>query len=72
MLSYSKYLAVAALLSSTNAAKTPGFGMSVTESGVNKGKDVILPYIFQNIKDIHVDEVDFDGGYLKNIDVHLE
>lgn len=72
MLSYSKHLAIAALLSSTNAAKTPGFGMSVTEAGVNKGKDVLLPYIFENIGDMHIDEVDFDGGYLKNIDVHID
>ena len=68
MFRYGKYLiASAALVNATN----PGLGVSITEAGVNKGVDFILPYIFENIKDIQIPEVDFDGGYLKNIDVHI-
>jgi hypothetical protein len=32
---------------------------------------VIIPYVFQYLGDIHIDEVDFDGGNLKNIDVKI-
>jgi len=32
---------------------------------------IVTPYIFANIKDIAIPEIDFDGGYLKNIDINI-
>lgn len=74
MLKYSKYLLTFAALSAkaTPSTQGPGIGISVSEDGVNRGINVIIPYIFQYIGDISVPEVDFDGGYLKNIKMHIE
>jgi hypothetical protein len=38
---------------------------------MNNAKNVAVPYIFDIIKDINIPEVDFDGGYLKNIAIAL-
>ena len=71
MFKYSKLL-IASIASLTSVEATnPGAAVTLTESGTNKGKDVLLPIFFQYLQDIHVDEVDFDGGNLKNIDVHI-
>lgn len=32
---------------------------------------ILTPYIFANIKDIKIAEIDFDGGNLKNIDINI-
>lgn len=32
---------------------------------------IVTPYIFANIKDIQIPEIDFDGGSLKNIDINI-
>jgi hypothetical protein len=32
---------------------------------------IVTPYIFANIKDINIPEIDFDGGNLKNIDINI-
>lgn len=53
------------------AARTPGASMSLTEAGMNNAKNVAVPYIFNIIKDINIPEVDFDGGFLKNIEINL-
>ena len=46
-----------------------GLSAAVTQEGLTEAKTIITPYIFQNLNDIEVPEVDFDGGYLKNIKV---
>ena len=73
MLRYTKYLVSFAALSVEATPKTqgPGLGISVSQNGINQGLHVLIPYIFQYIEDIHIDEVDFDGGNLKNIDVKI-
>jgi len=38
---------------------------------MNNAKNVAVPYIFNIIKDIQLPEVDFDGGFLKNIAISL-
>ena len=55
--------------SATPSNQGPGFGVSISQNGVNTGLQEIIPYVFQYISDIQIAEVDFDGGYLKNIDV---
>ena len=73
MFRYGKLLTLALFTANaTPATQGPGFGVSVSETGVNKGIDFIMPYIFKYLGDIQVDEVDFDGGYLKNIDVTID
>jgi len=67
-------IAVCALFSSStevNADQTPGFGISVSQDGLNQAKNIITPYIFANLKDLVIPELDFDGGYLKNIDIKV-
>lgn len=47
MLRYSKYLlSAAALVSASPSTQGPGFGVSVTQNGVNNALHVIIPYIF--------------------------
>lgn len=45
--------------------------MSITQTGMNNAKNVAVPYIFNIIKDIKLPEVDFSGGWLKNIAISL-
>jgi len=33
--------------------------------------NIITPYIFANLKDLVIPELDFDGGNLKNIDIKI-
>jgi hypothetical protein len=60
-----------ALVATTYAATNPGISVSISQQGINNAKDVAVPYIFDIIKDIQIPEVDFDGGYLKNIAIAL-
>ena len=53
------------------AASAPGATVSMTQQGINNAKNVAVPYIFNIIKDIQVPQVNFDGGYLKNIAIAL-
>ena len=67
-----KFLALSAYaVAVTNAAQGPGVAVSITQNGVNEAKNVITPYIFNMLKSISVPEVDFDGGYLKNLIVKI-
>ena len=43
----------------------------VTQAGITEAKTLAVPYIFKAIHEIDVKEVDFDGGYLKNIHVTI-
>jgi len=66
---------VLGLLGATSAyttAKTPGAGVSVSQVGLNNAKDVVTPLLFAVLKNLTIPEVDFDGGYLKDIQVHLD
>ena len=54
------------------AASDPGAAVAITQAGFTEAKTIAVPYIFEAIKTINVDEVDFDGGYLKNIAVTIE
>ena len=63
---------LAALVATAAAAATgPGVTVSISQDGINNAKNVAVPYIFNIIKDIKVPQVDFDGGYLKNIAIAL-
>ena len=67
-------IAVCALFQSSsevNADQGPGFGFSVSQNGLNQAKNIITPYIFANLKDLVIPELDFDGGSLKNIDIKI-
>jgi hypothetical protein len=52
-------------------ATNPGVSVSISQEGINNAKNVAVPYIFNIIKDIQIPEVDFDGGFLKNIAINL-
>jgi len=45
--------------------------MSVNQAGVDSATSIITPIIFENLKDIQIPEIDFDGGYLKNVDIKV-
>merc|ERR1712127_427852 len=62
---------VCALIATVAAANGPGISVSISKEGINNAKNVAVPYIFNIIKDIQVPEVDFDGGFLKNIAIAL-
>ena len=49
----------------------PGAGLSLTAAGMNNAKDVVAPYIFNMTSDIQIPEVDFDGGWLKNLHIDI-
>merc|ERR1712166_930638 len=53
------------------AATGPGITVSISKEGLNDAKNVAVPYIFNIIKDIQVPQVNFDGGFLKNIAIAL-
>ena len=59
------------LVASAAAAAGPGISVSISKEGINNAKNVAVPYIFNIIKDIQVPQVNFDGGYLKNIAIAL-
>jgi hypothetical protein len=48
-----------------------GLGGSISQDGVNSMTSILTPYIFANIKDVKIPEIDFDGGNLKNIDINI-
>lgn len=60
-----------ALIATVAAANGPGISVSISKEGINNAKNVAVPYIFNIIKDIKLPEVDFDGGFLKNIAINL-
>ena len=60
---------IALAVSSVSAVNGPGFGVSFNQEGMNLAKNIATPYIFANLKDLKIPEVDFDGGNLKNVDV---
>jgi len=49
----------------------PGGAVSITKKGANQAKDVFAPFIFNITKDLEIAEVDFDGGFLKDLVIHL-
>jgi hypothetical protein len=65
------YRTFVALVASVSAAANPGIGISITQAGLDNARNVAVPLVFENIKDVHVDEVDFSGGKFTNIDVHI-
>jgi len=54
-----------------SAAETPGLGISLSQDGMNLAKNIIAPYIFNIVGNVTIPEVDFDGGFLKNVEVEL-
>ena len=71
MLKSCKYVLVALMATCSAECPWPGFGGSVSQAGVTSLTQIITPYIFANIKDINIPEIDFDGGSLKNIDINI-
>lgn len=65
------YKIIALFVASCSADDVPGLGGSVSQAGVSSLTSIVTPYIFANIKDIEIPEIDFDGGYLKNIDINI-
>jgi hypothetical protein len=59
------------LVATCSADSVPGLGGSVNQAGVSSLTSIVTPYIFANIKDINIPEIDFDGGNLKNIDINI-
>lgn len=53
------------------ADQGPGFGMSVNQAGINTAVSIVTPIIFENLKDITLPEIDFDGGSLSNVDIKV-
>ena len=53
------------------ADQGPGLGLSVNQEGVSTATSIVTPIIFENLKDIELPEIDFDGGYLKNVDIKV-
>lgn len=68
---FSKILAGIATVNAATTPNQPGAGVSLTVEGANNAKDVLAPYIFDIAQDIQIPEVDFDGGWLKNLEIHL-
>uniref|UniRef100_A0A7S3MZ80 Uncharacterized protein n=1 Tax=Strombidium inclinatum TaxID=197538 RepID=A0A7S3MZ80_9SPIT len=62
-------VALATLASGQNTK--PGLGFSLTQAGVNEAKNELTPLIFDHLHDLTIPEVDFDGGYLKNLVVNV-
>jgi hypothetical protein len=72
MFRYTKQLfAAVAVLATVQAAQGPGFAVSLTEAGANKGKNVLMPLLFQHLQNVSVPDISFDGGSMKNILVQL-
>lgn len=67
----SSYQILAIFVASCSADTTPGLGGSVNQAGISSLTSIVTPYIFENIKDIQIPEIDFDGGNLKNIDINI-
>jgi len=59
-------LAVCALFT-TASADLPGFGMSISQQGLTNARNVAVPLVFSQLEDLHIDEIDFDGGNFRNI-----
>jgi hypothetical protein len=60
-----KYIAlIGSSALAVSAANGPGLGASVTQNGLSTAKNILTPYIFKNIKDLKIPEIDFDGGKL--------
>jgi len=67
-----KFLALSAYaVAVINAAQGPGIAVSITQDGVSEAKNIITPYLFKFLQNVTVPEVDFDGGYLKNLIVKI-
>ena len=43
----------------------------MNQAGVSTATSIVTPIIFENLKDVVLPEIDFDGGYLKNIDIKV-
>lgn len=43
----------------------------MTQEGINNAKNIVAPFVFDNVKDLKIPVVDFDGGSMKNIDIHI-
>jgi len=43
----------------------------MTQEGINNAKNIIAPFVFKNIKDLQIAEVDFSGGQMTNIDINV-
>merc|ERR1712195_153063 len=68
---HNMYKLCALIGASAAVANGPGITVSVSQEGINNAKNVAVPYIFNIIKDIKVPQVNFDGGFLKNIAIAL-
>jgi len=72
MLSFAKVCLIGlASVKAWTSIDQPGAGVSLTKVGANNIKDIVAPYLFTIIQDIDIPEVDFDGGNLKNLVIHV-
>lgn len=62
-----------ALVASTQAAEPlyPGLGGSITQTGVNNLKNIVSPYIFNQLKNLTIPEIDISGGSFTNLVIDL-
>jgi hypothetical protein len=68
---FSRIVAGLATVQAITTPNQPGAGVSLTKVGANNAKDTLAPYLFNLAKDITIPEVDFDGGWLKNLEIKL-
>ena len=71
---FKKSLVIAALFAAVPKdiqAATAGLGGSVTLNGAQTAKNIITPIVFENLQNLEIPEVDFAGGYLKNVKVAI-
>jgi len=72
MLSFAKVCLIGlASVKAWTSIDQPGLGVSLTKVGMNNIKDIAAPYIFGLIEDIDIPIVEFDGGNLKNLIIHV-
>jgi hypothetical protein len=60
-----------ATVAAVSAASVPGLGGSISIDGVRTAKNIITPYLFAAFADLQIPEIDFDGGWFKNVDVKI-
>ena len=52
-------------------AISPGIVFGVTQEGIKEAGSVLIPIIFNAIEELIIEEVNFEGGDLRNIVVHI-
>ena len=65
------FICTTAFYSGVSAADGPGAAISFSEAGVNNAAAILTPAIFKHFNNVTVPEIDFKGGWFKNILIQL-